>query len=123
MARDFIRSLPEHQRDATATWLHSVHIDPLMLLLLTMVVGYGLVVLYSAVDQSETLFQAQLLRMSVAFGALIVAAQLPPQIYVRWAPVVYVFGVMLLILVLLIGVKVKGSQRWLDIFGDRKSVV
>ena len=117
MARDFIRSLPEHERDASATWLHSVHIDPLMLLLLTMVVGYGLVVLYSAVDQSETLFQAQLLRMSVAFGALIVAAQLPPQIYVRWAPVVYVFGVMLLVLVLLIGVKVKGSQRWLDILG------
>lgn len=117
MARDFIRSLPEHQRDATATWLHRVHIDPLMLLLLMMVAGYGLVVLFSAVDQSETLFQAQLLRMSVAFGALIVAAQLPPQIYVRWAPVVYVVGVFLLVLVLLIGVKVKGSQRWLDIMG------
>jgi rod shape determining protein RodA len=117
MARDFIRSLPEHERDAGATWLHSVHIDPLMLLLLMMVVGYGLVVLFSAVDQSETLFQAQLLRMSVAFGALVVAAQLPPQIYVRWAPVIYVIGVLLLVLVLLFGVKVKGSQRWLDVLG------
>jgi rod shape determining protein RodA len=117
MARDFIRSLPEHERDAGASWLRSVHIDPLMLLLLMILVGYGLVVLFSAVDQSETLFQAQLLRMSIAFGALVVAAQLPPQIYVRWAPVVYIIGVLLLVLVLLFGVKVKGSQRWLDVFG------
>ena len=100
-----------------ANWLHRVHIDPLMLLLLMMVVGYGLVILFSAVGQNQSLFQAQLLRMSLAFVALVVAAQLPPQFYVRWAPFVYVLGVFLLVLVLLVGVKVKGSQRWLDIPG------
>ena len=117
MSRDFIRSLPEHERDARGGWLRSVNIDPLLLLLLLMVVGYGLVVLYSAVGQSEVLFQAQLVRITLAFVALVVAAQLPPQLYIRWAPFVYVFGVVLLVLVLLVGVKVKGSQRWLDIPG------
>ncbi len=117
MARDFIRRLPEHERDVGGRWLRSIHIDPLMLLLLLMVVGYGLVVLYSAVGQSQALVQAQLMRLALAFAVLAVAAQLPPQIYVRWAPFVYVFGVVLLVLVLLFGVIVKGSQRWLDIPG------
>ncbi len=116
MARDFIRSLPEHERDR-GSWLQSVHIDPIMLMLILLVLLYGLVVLYSAVDGSETLFRAQLLRLGLAFVALVVAAQLPPHFYARWAPVVYVAGVALLILVLLVGVKVKGSQRWLDIPG------
>ena len=117
MSRDFIRSLPEHERDRRLEWMRRIHLDPLLILLLVMVVGYGLMVLYSAVDQSETLFRAQLLRMSLAFTALIIAAQMPPQIYIRWAPIVYLLGVGLLVLVLVVGVKVKGSQRWLDIPG------
>ena len=47
-----------------------------MLLLLSLVVGYGLVVLYSAVDQSEALFRAQLVRIALAFAVLVVAAYL-----------------------------------------------
>lgn len=117
MAREFIHALPEHERDRQFDWLHRVHIDPLMLLLLLIVVGYGLLVLFSAVDQSETLLRAQLLRISLAFAALLVAAQLPPRIYVRWAPFIYFFGVLLLVAVLMFGVTVKGSQRWLDIAG------
>lgn len=117
MARDFIRSLPEHERSVASSWLKSIHIDPILLLLLSTVVGYGLVVLFSAVGQNESLFQAQLVRLSSAFVALVLAAQLPPRLYVRWAPFIYIGGVVLLVLVLLIGVKVKGSQRWLDVAG------
>lgn len=117
MARDFIRSLPEHERSVASSWLQSIHIDPILLLLLSTVVGYGLVVLFSAVGQNESLFQAQLMRLALAFVALVLAAQLPPRLYVRWAPFIYVGGIVLLVLVLLVGVKVKGSQRWLDIAG------
>lgn len=117
MARDFIRSLPEHERSVANSWLHSVHIDPTLLLLLGLIVFYGLVVLFSAVDQNQSLFQAQLLRLGLAFIGLFIAAQLPPRLYVRWAPFIYLSGVLLLVLVLLIGVTVKGSQRWLEIPG------
>ena len=117
MSSDFIRRLPEYHRDAGSAWLHRIHIDPLMLMLLTMAMAFGLVVLYSAVNASQSMFQAQLLRLGLAFAALVVAAQLPPQLYVRWAPFVYLGGVALLVAVLLFGVKVKGSQRWLDIAG------
>ena len=86
MARDFIRSLPEHERSVASGWLNSVHIDPILLFLLLLLVGYGLVVLYSAVGQSEALFQAQLLRLGLAFVVLFVTAQLPPRLYVRWDP-------------------------------------
>ena len=39
MARDYIRSLPGHDRQVRSSVLHSVHIDPLLLLLLGLVVG------------------------------------------------------------------------------------
>ena len=56
-------------------------------------------------------------RALAAMAVLIIAAQLPPGIYMRWAPFVYFLGLLLLVLVLLVGVKVKGSQRWLEIPG------
>jgi len=117
MANDFVRRLPEHERDRGARWLRAIHIDPMLLLFLLFTVGFGLIVLYSAVGGSQTLFQAQLLRLGLAFGTLVIAAQLPPQLYMRWAPVIYVVGIGLLVLVLLVGVTVKGSRRWLDIPG------
>ncbi len=117
MSRDFIRSLPEHERSTANNWFHSVHIDPTLLMLLSILIFYGLVVLFSAVSQSGGLFEAQLVRLGLAFVALFIAAQLPPRLYVRWAPFVYLFGVVLLVLVLAVGVTVKGSQRWLDIPG------
>ncbi|MEM7080184.1 MAG: rod shape-determining protein RodA [Pseudomonadota bacterium] len=115
MANDFIRSLPSHDRRVTVSFLQRIHIDATLLILLLLLVAYGLVVLYSAVGRSEALFESQLVRMGLAFVALFVAAQLPPQMYLRWAPLVYVVGVGLLAMVLVIGVTVKGSQRWLDV--------
>ena len=117
MSNDFVRSLPRHERASQNTWSNRIHIDPILLILLLAVVAFGLFVLYSAVAQNKDLFYAQLFRLGVGFTALIIAAQLPPQMYVRWAPYIYVFGVVLLILVLFFGVVVKGSRRWLDIPG------
>jgi rod shape determining protein RodA len=117
MNQDFIRSMPGHTRVSQMTWLHRIHIDPILLFLLATVATYGLMVLYSAVNGDEVLFNAQIVRLSLAFAVLAVGAQLPPRLYVRWAPFVYVFGIILLVLVLLVGVTVKGAQRWLDIPG------
>ena len=94
-----------------------MHIDPILVGLLTVVVVYGLVVLRSAVDGNEALYNGQIQRYAVAYVVLIVAAQIPPHFYLRISPLVYLVGTLLLLLVLFFGVSVKGSQRWLEIPG------
>jgi len=117
MSRDFQRSLPSYETGSSSSWYARIHVDPILLLLITGVVLFGLVILSSAVDGKDALFEAQVRRIGLAYAALIIAAQLPPAIYLRWAPFLYVVGLVLLILVLFVGVKVKGSQRWIDIPG------
>ena len=117
MSLDFQRSLSSYGTGSSSSWYERIHVDPILLLLITGVVLFGLVILSSAVDGKDALFEAQVRRIGLAYAALIIAAQLPPAIYLRWAPFLYVVGLVLLILVLFVGVKVKGSQRWIDIPG------
>ncbi|TNF87049.1 MAG: rod shape-determining protein RodA [Gammaproteobacteria bacterium] len=114
---DFVRSLPGNRSVSARDQLLRIHLDPLLLLALVGIIGYGLVVLYSAVNRDAAIFTNQLIRIGLAFVVMVIAAQLDPGFYRRWSPVVYLAGVVLLVLVLLVGVKVKGSQRWLDIPG------
>lgn len=114
---DFVRSLPGSRSVSARDQLQLIHLDPLLLVTLLAIIGYGLVVLYSAVNQDAAIFTNQLIRIGLAFTVMVIAAQLDPGFYRRWSPFVYVAGVVLLVLVLLVGVKVKGSQRWLDIPG------
>ena len=114
---DFVRSLPGSRSVSARDQLLRINLDPLLLLTLLAIIGYGLVVLYSAVNRDAAYFTNQLIRIGLAFVVMVVAAQLDPGFYRRWSPVVYLAGVVLLVLVLLVGVKVKGSQRWLDIPG------
>jgi rod shape determining protein RodA len=119
MTQDFQRRLPSYGASAgtNTSWSDRIHVDPILLLLITGVVLFGLVILSSAVDGNEALFDAQVRRIGVAYAALIIAAQLPPAMYLRWAPFLYLVGLGLLILVLFVGIEVKGSQRWIDIPG------
>jgi len=119
MTQDFQRRLPSYGASAgtNTSWSDRIHVDPILLLLITGVVLFGLVILSSAVDGNEALFDAQVRRIGVAYPALIIAAQLPPAMYLRWAPFLYLVGLGLLILVLFVGIEVKGSQRWIDIPG------
>jgi len=116
---DFQRTLSPYDSAAAkpSRWYFRLHIDPILVGLLTVVIVYGLVVLRSAVDGNEGLYTAQIQRYAVAYVALIVAAQIPPHFYLRISPLVYVVGMLLLLLVLFFGVSVKGSQRWLEIPG------
>jgi rod shape determining protein RodA len=115
--QDFVRHLPGGPAMGAGRRLVQIHLDPLLLLVLLTIVGYGLVVLYSAINGNDELFANQVVRIGLALGVMLVAAQLEPRFYLRWSPVVYGVGLVLLVLVLLVGVKVKGSQRWLDLPG------
>ncbi len=115
-SRDFVRSLP-HGGSAAGQRLLQIHLDPLLLAALLCVIGYGLVVLYSAVDRNMDLFGNQAMRMGLALVLMVAAAQIHPRIYLRWTPLAYGAGIVMLVLVLLMGVEAKGARRWLDLPG------
>jgi len=115
--RDFVRTLPQPAAGTAVAWLRQIHLDPLMLIGLLIIMGCGLVVLYSAADKSLDMVLNQLVRLAIGLVALVVAAQLPLRYYLAWAPVAYAVGLALLVMVLLFGTIAKGAQRWLDIPG------
>jgi len=97
------------------SWLQRFHLDGMLLLALLAACALGLVVLYSATGESQTMMQRQFVRLALAFGTMIVIAQIPPQILYRWTPWLFGAGVALLAAVLAVGDIGKGAQRWLDL--------
>ena len=96
---------------------HNFHLDPMLLVPLLCIVGIGLAVLYSAVHQDLSILENQSVKLLVGFVAMTMAAWLHPRVYLRFAPVLYAVGLILLVAVFLFGTTVKGSQRWLDLPG------
>lgn len=95
--------------------LRDINVDGVLLGSLLLICSAGLVVLYSAVGENMRLLSSQIVRLSVALAAMIVVAQVPPDVLRRWTPWAYVLGIVLLVLVLVTGEVGKGAQRWLDI--------
>ena len=116
--QDFIRDLPRTEAGSVSrNPVRQLGIDAILWSALIVVVIYGLFVLYSAVEKdSEALF-GQLLRICLGLALMVAAAQLRPGFYLRVTPALYLFGTALLGAVLLFGVEVNGSRRWLDVFG------
>ena len=112
---DYVRQLPPHQFGRRRRLSDLIHIDLLLLVLVSVIACYGLVILTSAVEQNMNTLRAQVVRLIVAFGVMIVMAHIPPRLYLRLAPALYLVGVILLLIVLLVGTESKGATRWLRI--------
>ena len=119
MSQDFVRRMPSAGFGQTRTvgLGEKFHLDIPIILLLVMICAYGLLILYSAVGQQTAPVVNQLIKIGVAFGLMIVMAQISPIFYLRIAPWLFVMGIALLIAVLFVGTTVNGSQRWLRIPG------
>jgi len=98
-----------------ARLMRKLHIDGPLLVGLLLICGLGLFVLYSAVGESSRLLMNQVVRLGVAFVAMLIVAQLPPGFLRRWTPWGYLLGLVLLVLVLFKGDVGQGARRWLDI--------
>jgi rod shape determining protein RodA len=98
-----------------ALLLRRLHIDGPLLVGLLLICGFGLFVLYSAVGESNRLLMNQVIRLGVAFVAMLIVAQLPPDFLRRWTPWGYFAGLVLLVLVLTSGDVGQGARRWLDV--------
>ena len=97
------------------TLAQRVHLDLPLVFALLLTAGYGLLVLFSAVDQDPARLEAQLLRLGLAFGVMVIVAQVPPHLWRRLAVPLYLTGVVMLVAVLVVVEMGKGAQRWLDL--------
>ena len=89
-------------------------LDPLLCGLLLVLMLLGLTVLYSATDADFGLVWRQAVRLAMGLGLMVLASQIPPAWYRRWAPWLFTLGLGLLVAVLLFGVG-RGATRWLDL--------
>ena len=99
----------------SARILRFLHLDGWLLAGIGGVLVVSLLALYSAESGDLGELFDQVARVFIAFGALLVMAQISPAWLRRGAPLVYAGGLVLLILVLAKGDIGKGAQRWLDI--------
>ena len=90
-------------------------IDIPLFILIIILAAFGLLILYSSSGESIDLIYRQLIRLAIAFGAMIAVSQIPPLYLNRAAPTLITIGIFLLILVLLIGSTGGGAQRWLNL--------
>ncbi|HEC75159.1 MAG TPA: rod shape-determining protein RodA [Methylophaga aminisulfidivorans] len=95
--------------------LRKLHLDPILLMGLFILLGSGLLLLYSAGGQDMGLIVRQLIRMGMALSLMFVIAQIDPDRLRDNAYWLYVFGLVLLVAVLLFGHEGKGAQRWLNL--------
>jgi rod shape determining protein RodA len=105
------------QRTLTGTTkiLFALHLDGPLFIALCMVGAVGSIVLFSASGSSLGMLEAQLVRFALGLVAMIMLAQVPPRIIRNAAPVAYLMGLVLLVLVMFVGDITMGAQRWLDL--------
>ncbi|MEX2481459.1 MAG: rod shape-determining protein RodA [Gammaproteobacteria bacterium] len=97
----------------TPSLLFRLHIDVPLIGGVLVTCALGLVVLYSASEQSSDVVMRQGVRILIGLAAMIGIAQISPRRLIRLAPVFYLAGLGMLVLVLVIGIG-RGAQRWLD---------
>ena len=90
-------------------------IDTPLLILLILLSSFGLLILYSSSGGSLSLVYRQMVHLGLATSVMLVIAQIPPIIMLRFAPILMLLGVFQLILVLFFGSSGGGAQRWLDL--------
>jgi len=114
---EYSRSLADsHQGFARPkTPAERLHLDLVLLLPVIMIMALGLFVLFSASDSDWGAVNRQLRNFIIGFGVLLAVAQVRVDTLQRWAPILYLGALLLLLLVPFFGVGAKGAQRWLSL--------
>lgn len=116
-SQDFIRHMGYIGKDLgrrKSVWEY-LHIDFPLLVALLILLGFGLMVLYSAADGNMSMMRRQITFIIVSLGAMLFMAQLEVRILRRWAPWMYLGGMALLVAVIFYGSIGGGARRWIDL--------
>ncbi len=89
------------------------YVDWWLLLFIVLLMGYGLVVLYSA--GGWILVKKQIIRLALGMLVALILAQVKPEKLAGITPWLYLITVLLLLAVMFFGYESKGAQRWLKI--------
>jgi rod shape determining protein RodA len=90
-------------------------VDAPLALCVALLLCTGLLTLYSAALDFPGRFEHQLRNILIAVAIMWTAANVPPKQLMRYAPIVYAAGVLLLLAVFAVGISRKGSQRWVNV--------
>jgi rod shape determining protein RodA len=95
-------------------WVKWPQLDYALLAALLLLMGFGLVVLYSASGQDIAAVYRQGTRIGIGLVALLVLSQVPPHILRMWTPYLYGIGLLLLVATWFFGTG-RSTSRWLDL--------
>ncbi|GAM66005.1 rod shape-determining protein rodA [Vibrio ishigakensis] len=92
-----------------------MHLDLPLILGILLLMGFALLIMYSASGQSMAMMERQMARMALSLGVMVILAQITPRTYETLAPLLFTGGLILLLGVLFFGEASKGAQRWLNL--------
>ena len=93
-------------------------LDPQLALCVLLLLGTGLVTMYSAGSDFPGRFALHARNILIALAIMWTVASVPPHAMMRYAAAIYSAGVLLLLAVFMLGEVKKGSRRWLHIGFD-----
>lgn len=91
------------------------HIDMPLFLSICALLGFSLLIVYSASGEDSIVLERQFTRVSLSIAVMLLVAQIDPEILRRWALPIYIVGILLLLGVHFFGEVNKGAQRWLNL--------
>lgn len=95
--------------------IERIKIDMWLFAPLFLISAFGLMILYSASNQSVGVVESQIFRLIMGFGLMIGISQIHPNKIRVFSPKLYFIVLFLLICVPIFGEKIMGARRWLDL--------
>jgi len=95
-------------------WVGWPRLDWPLFFALLLLMGFGLLVLYSASGEDSAVIMRQAVRMGAGIAVMLMLSLVPPHLLRLWTPWIFGAGVILLLLTWFMGVG-RGAGRWLDL--------
>lgn len=109
------RVLEADQPSVSRRILDAFRLDPVLMLLLFMLTGFGFLILFSASGSDTDLMIRQVTRLGIALMLMVLIANISLRLLKNLSLWFYLAGLLLLVLVMVFGEVGKGAQRWLDL--------